>query len=147
MARFNVSTIDRLALPTSTQITVADAETAINLGAVDTAMNAIILGSAVRGVRTIDEVIDAGSQVPPADEDANRGSKWLFRSQDNVTSRIFTNEMGTADLAALPNPQTDFLDLTAGLGLAMKIAWDAVYETIEGNPGTLLSIQQITRSE
>lgn len=147
MARFNVSTIDRLSLPTSTQINVADAETVPNLQAVDTAMDAIILGSAVQGIRTIDETIDAGSQIPPADNDANRGSKWLFRSEDSVTLRIYTNEMGTADYAALPNPQTDFLDLTAGLGLAMKTAWDVVYKTIAGNAGVLLSIQQITRTE
>lgn len=147
MARFNVSTFDRLSLPTSTQINVDAAESVANLQALDAALNAVILGSSVRGVRTVDEVIDGGSAVPPTDNEANRGSKWLFRSQDGTTQEIFTNELGTADLTALPSSTTDFLDLTAGLGLALKNSWDAVYESKQGNGGVLLSVQQVTRSE
>lgn len=147
MARFNASTVDRLALPTSTQINVDAAESVANLQALDAALNAVILGSSIRGVRTVDETIDGGSAVPPTDVDANRGSKWLFRSQDAITQEIFTNELGTADLSALPSSVTDFLDLSAGLGLALKNAWDAVYETKNGNAGVLLSVQQVTRSE
>ncbi len=147
MARFNASTVDRLSLPTSTQINVDAAESVANLQALDAALNSIILGSAVRGVRTVDEVIDGGSAVPPVDVDANRGSKWLFRSQDSVTSEIFTNELGTADLSILPSSTTDFIDLSAGTGLALKNAWDAVYETKNGNTGVLLSVQQVTRTE
>lgn len=147
MARFNVSTVDRLSLPTSTQINVDAAESVANLQALDAAVNSVILGSSVRGVRTVDEVIDGGSSVPPADNSANRGQKWLFRSQDSVTQEIFTNEIGTADYAILPSPTTDFIDLTAGTGLALKNAWDAVYESKNGNGGVLLSVQQVTRSE
>lgn len=147
MASFTMSTVDRLSLPTSTRINVLDAEAVANLQALDAAVDAIILGSAIRGVRTIDFVADGGSALPPANDNANRGNKWLFRSQDTVTAEIFTNELGTADNTQLPSSTSDFLDLTTGVGLALKTAWDAVYITKNGNAGILLSVQQVTRSD
>jgi hypothetical protein len=115
--------------------------------AVADAWDAIILGSAVKGVKSEDTVIDGGSQVPPSEELANRGQKWLARVQDSTTSKVFTHELGTADYTQLPSPTSDYLDLTAGVGLALKTAIDAAYESPEGNTGVLLSVQQVTRTD
>ena len=111
------------------------------------AWDAVILGAAIKGVKSEDTVIDVGSQVPPAAELANRGDKWLARAQDSTTGKILTHELGTADYLQLPSPTSDTLDLTAGVGLALKTAFDAIYESPEGNTGVLLSVQQVTRSD
>ncbi len=143
----SMSTIDRLGLPTSTRMGAIAAVTDPQIQALVDAWDAVILGAAIRGVKSEDDVIDVGSQVPPADELANRGDKWLARAQDSTTGKIFTHELGTADFSQLPSPTSDFLDLTAGVGLALKTAFDAAYESPEGNTGVLLSVQQVTRSD
>lgn len=143
----SMSTIDRLSLPTSTRMGAIAAVTDPQIQALVDAWDAVILGAAIKGVKSEDTVIDVGSQVPPAAELANRGDKWLARAQDSTTGRIFTHELGTADYTQLPSPTSDTLDLTAGVGLALKTAFDAAYESPEGNTGVLLSVQQVTRSD
>lgn len=143
----SLSTIDRLSLATSTRMGAIAAVTDPQVQALVDAWDAVILGAAIKGVKSEDTVIDVGSQVPPADELANRGDKWLARAQDSTTGRIFTHELGTADYSQLPSPTSDTLDLTAGVGLALKTAFDAAYESPEGNTGVLLSVQQVTRSD
>lgn len=143
----SMSTIDRLSLPTSTRMGAQAAVTDPQIQALVDAWDAVILGAAIKGVKSEDTVIDVGSQVPPAAELANRGDKWLARAQDSVTGRIFTHELGTADYTQLPSPTSDTLDLTAGVGLALKTAFDVAYESPEGNAGVLLSVQQVTRSD
>lgn len=142
---FRISTVDRLGKVTSSTLPVASAATGPNLQAIVDAMDAIILGSAIKGVRTVPTVIDAGSAAPPANTSADRLNKWLLRIQDNVNSKIFTYELGTADNSQLPSSTTDFLDLSAGVGLALKTAVETAYESEYGNAGTLLSVQQVNR--
>lgn len=144
MATLNYSTYDRLALQTSTSINADDAVTDPNVQALADALDAVIRGSAIKAVKSIRTTVDAGSAVPPADVEANRKNKWLFRTQVSAEDgKIYTNELGTADNTALPSPATDFLDLTAGLGLALKTAWETVYESPQGNAGVLISVQQV----
>jgi len=145
MATLTISTIDRLSKGTSMALGVADAITNPNAQAVADAVDAVILGAAVRASVTIPNVVDAGSALPPTDKAANRGNKWLFRFQDSTTGKIYTNEIGTADDAQLPSATNDYLDMTAGVGLALKTALDAVYESPVGNAGVLLSVQQVNR--
>jgi hypothetical protein len=145
--KISISTIDRLSLPTSTRMGAIAAVSDPQIQAVVDAWDAVILGAAAKGVKAEDTVIDGGSQVPPAEELANRGQKWLARVQDSTTSKVFTHELGTADYSQLPSPTSDYLDLTAGVGLALKTAIDAAYESPEGNTGVLLSVQQVTRTD
>lgn len=146
MPEFTISTLDRLSKRTSTKLGVAAAATDPQLQAVVDAVDAIILGSAASGVKTVATTIDAGTPTPPADNDANRGNKWLMRVQDSVNGKIFTYEIGTADNAQLPSSSSDYLDLTAGVGLALKTAVEVVYESPYGNAGVLLSVQQVNRA-
>ena len=141
------STIDRLALPTSTRMGLIAAVSDPQIQAVVDALDSVVLGSAIKGVKSEDSVIDVGSQTPPSDEDANRGNKWLMRIQDSTTGKTYTHELGTADNTQLPSPTSDFMDLTAGVGLALKTAIDAAYESPQGNTGVLLSVQQVTRTD
>ncbi len=143
----SMSTIDRLSLPTSTRMGAITASTDPQIQALVDAWDAVIIGASIKGVKSEDSIIDGGSQVPPADNLANRGDKWLARAQDSTTSKIYTHELGTADYSQLPTPTSDNLDLTAGVGLALKSAFDAIYESPEGNTGVLLSVQQVTRTD
>lgn len=147
MADLTLSTIDRQSKPTSTSLPVQDATTNPQAQAIIDAYDALVLGADLRGVITVPNVVDLGSQVPPADDNANRGNKMLVRIQEAVTGKIRRYELGTFDNAQLPSPTDDFVDITAGNGLALKTAIEAVYETENGNAGTVLSIQQITRTD
>ncbi len=142
-----LSTIDRLSLATSTRMGAIAAVSDPQIQAWADAMDAVILGANVRAVKSEDTVVDTGSQVPPADDLANRGDKWLLRAQDSTTGKIYTHEIGTADFSQLPSPTSDYLDLTAGVGLALKTAFDAAYESPQGNTGVMLSCQQVTRTD
>lgn len=147
MARATFRTIDRLSLATSMNIGVADAVADLDVQALADAIDGVILGAAVSATVTVDNEVDPGSAVPPASALANRGDKWLLRAQDSTTGNIYTHEMGVADFSQLSTPTDDYLDLTAGVGLALKTAFDDVYVSPAGNTGVLLSVQQVTRTD
>lgn len=147
MPDFAVSTIDRQSKRTTMTMGVLDAATNPELQAVVDAVDGVILGAAASGTKVTREEIDAGSAVPPTDKAAQRENKWLLRFQDSVNGEIFTHEIGTADSDQLPTSTDDYLDLTVGVGLALKTAVDAVYESPYGNAGSLLSVQQVNRAQ
>lgn len=142
----SMSTLDRKSKKTSTRHNIADAATDPQVQSLVDAWDAIILGAAIKGTKSVPTVIDAGSQVPPADDNANATEKWMARVQDDVTGVIYRHELGTADSTHLPTPTTDLLDLTAGVGAALKTALELIYKSPDGNDGTLLSVQYVTRS-
>lgn len=152
MATATFLTYDR-SLPTkssSMSISVADAILDATVQALADAVDAVILGTNVKASVTVPNVVDAGTPGPSANVLADRGNKWLFRTNVPLDNQgagvIYQNEIGTADNAQLPSSDNDFLDLTAGVGLALKTAWDAAYVSAQGNPGTLLSVQQVNRA-
>lgn len=149
MADFAISTIDRQSKRTTMKLPVADAATPANLQAIVDAIDAIILGSDASGTLTTSTTIDSGLSTIPTNKSANRGNKWLLRIQDPTpaVNRIFTYEIGTADDDQLPAADSDFLDLTAGPGLALKTAIEAEYVSPYGNAGILLSVQQVNRAD
>lgn len=85
---------------------------------------------------------DAGSDALPASGAAQRTTKWLVRYTDGA-SNLRHLEIGTAD-HALTTPPSDYVDLTAGAGLAFKTAFEAL--TIAGGTPTVLSIQAVGRT-
>lgn len=87
------------------------------------------------------------SSSPAASQLAQRENKWLFRYHDAITSQKATVSVGTADLTALPNNE-EFLDLTAGDGLALKTAFEAVVVSpFNSSNATILdSVQFVGRS-
>lgn len=145
-AQVTITTYDRLNKVTSMGISAIDAVATADVQALADAIDAIIRGVPVRATTAVTEVVDPGSAGPATDKEANRGSKWLFRTQDSTTNKIATNEIGTADGSVLPTADSDFLDLTTGVGLALKTAWEVVYRSDDGNTGVLLSVQQVNRA-
>lgn len=150
MAKLNLSSVDREAKKTSMQMNVDDAILEATVDALANALDGILLGSAVSADVTTTVNMQAGSQVPPAEFFANRGNKWLIRIESIAGAdigKIYTHEMGTADLNQLPATSSDFLDLTAGVGLAFKNALEAAWESPIGSAGTLLSVQAVERTD
>jgi len=141
-----LSTIDRQSKATSTRHRVITAASDPQIQALTDAWDAVILGASIKSVKEESTTVDSGSAIPPADELANRGSKWLYRAQ-TTDGTIYTGELGTADYTQLPSAGADTLDLAAGVGLALKTAFDAIYEGKNGLTGVLLSVQQVTRTD
>lgn len=146
MASVTFSTVDRMSLSTSMKIGADDAVLDADVTALKAALDAVLLGSPVRAVVTVPNVVEAGTAVPPNDVNSERERKWLLRIQSSVTSVIYTHEIGTADRSTLPSASSDFLDLSAGVGLALKTAIEDVWESPAGDPGVLLSVQAVGRT-
>ena len=85
------------------------------------------------------------SSAPANSPLAQRENKWLVRYTDNTTHRIFKGEIPTADLTLLVG-NSEFLDLSAGVGLAFKNAFQAVVKSIEGNAVSVISVQFVGRT-
>lgn len=150
MASVTFSTYDRNNKRSSMTIHADNAVTNLNVQSVVDALDAIIVGTATRGVVTVPNVVDAGAAGPSADLNAERGQKWLFRVQSTAGAdigQIFQHELGTADNAVLPNANSDFIDLTVVPGLTLKTAWDTIWESPIGSTGSLLSVQRVNRAE
>ena len=150
MATITFQTYDRSNKRSSMAIGADDAVTDPQVQAVADALNAVIVGTDVKATVTIPNVVDAGVAGPSASIQAQRGNKWLPRFQSSAGAdigKVFTHEIGTCDNTVLPSATDDFLDLTAGVGLALKTAADVAWRSPIGSAGALVSVQQVNRGE
>lgn len=93
------------------------------LATLRTAIEAVVLGTTVSEQVIATATVFAGG--PPIDPFAQRETKWLVSGTDGNGFRS-TLEIPTANLALL-QPGTGLMNLTAGAGLALKGALDAVW--------------------
>lgn len=116
-----------------------------DFGALRTAIEGITIGVVHKESWTGDETIL--SNTPPANGFAQRESKWLVRYRDDVTEEVYRMEIGTADLSLLPAGE-EFLDITAGAGLAFRTAFETIARTPESssNTVTVISVQHVGRN-
>ena len=84
------------------------------------------------------------SKAPASSTLAQRGVKWLIKYEDTVTHKIFRTEEPCADLTKLVSGQ-ELLDLSAGLGLALKTAFEAYVISDAGNAVAVASVQAVQR--
>ena len=143
---FNIGTLDRQSNRSTLSLHIKSAATNGQLEALVDAIDAIVIGSEPSGTKIVSTPVVVGVSQPPANKDANRGNKWLFRAQDSVNGKIFTHEIGCADNTMLASADGDYVDLTGTEGAELKAAWEAVYESPYGNAGVLLSVQQVNRA-
>lgn len=106
------------------------------------AVDGLILGVEKKSVLVERTDKDAGSDALPASGAAQRTTKWLVRYTDGAGD-LRHLEIGTAD-HALTTPPSDYVDLTAGAGLAFVTAFEAL--TINGGNPTVVSIQAVGRT-
>lgn len=107
-------------------ITLTPANVAATLtlaGNLQTALAAIVIGRFLKREATYDRTV-LGNE-PAASNLAQRENKWLMRYHDATTFQKFQVSVGTADLTLLAG-NSEFLDLTADEGLALKTAFEAV---------------------
>lgn len=107
--------------------------TAANFDAVATACAALL--TAVGGLtigNTIKHETSAArietAKTPATDPLAQRENKWLARYHDATNSQIFRVSFPCADLSKHMD-NSEFVDLTAGEGLALKTAFEAVVKS------------------
>lgn len=93
------------------------------VGTLMTAVQGISLGSNQQKSVTYARTILANG--PAASTLAQRENKWLARYHDATNFQKFTVSFPCADLSKLADGE-EFLDLTAGVGLAVKEAFEAV---------------------
>jgi len=113
--------------------------------ALEDAVEDIVLGNL--GKRDITYQRLTESKLPAADQMAQREIKLLCRYEGASTHKSFRVEIPTFDLSLLPL-HSEFLDLTAGVGAALKTAWEAVVKSPDdaAEATVLLSAQFVGRN-
>lgn len=92
-------------------------------GALATALAGVVIGNFIKN-----ETVYARNEVgagPAGSTLAQRENKWLLRYHDATNNVKYQVSVGTADLTKVI-PNSEFVDLTAGAGLAVKTAFEAV---------------------
>lgn len=112
------------------------------LATLRTAVEAVVIGT-LRKEET-SAITDEIAGVAPADGFAQRETKWLVSGVDS-TGISATLEIPTADLDQLPSG-SGTLDLTAGTGLALANALNAVWRSRAGNAVTVSRIIHVGRN-
>lgn len=130
-ARF--TTLDRFGVETGLKIEISPTYTNGQIQALADALDAILLGSAVRAEVEEVTIIDPGSILPATDDEADEALTWSFIVYG--PSGIEQPMIGTADWSLLEPDRFD-LDLTTGLGLAFKNALLAVFRFPDGTAAT-----------
>lgn len=121
---------------------------AATFDAVNTAVNALsaaILGIQAENSLQSKRVIAANNFItrsPAADPGTQREIKWLAMFEDSTLHSLFRHEIPQADPALLAS-NSDFLDLSAGVGQTFKTAAEAVVLSPAGNASTLISVQLV----
>lgn len=116
------TTTSRFPVTTLTPANVAAQITLANN--LQVAIASIVLGNFVKSESTYASNT-LGGLLASADPLAQRENKWLMRYHDATTFQNFQLSVGTADLTKHMT-NSEFVDLTAGDGLALKTAFEAV---------------------
>jgi len=113
-----------LPITTLTPANVA-AQTAL-ITALENAITDILLGQKAKSETVYTRAIISGN--PAGSTLAQRENKWLMRYHGVTLNEKFQASVGTTDLTLLPTG-SEFLDLTAGEGLTLKTAFEAIVKS------------------
>ena len=123
----------RLPIITLTAANVAATETLVDN--LTTAIEAITLGVLAKESLIFDET--HLSDLPAASQLAQRENKLLLRYHSTVTGKKFRASVPCFDLTTLPN-NSEFLNLNAGVGAALKTAFEAVVRSPDDDSETVV---------
>jgi hypothetical protein len=124
---------------------VADAITDADLTTLYNALGGVIIGTRSTFFLVTEAQKDAGSQALPADQFAQRETKWLASYTDDVTGTLHRLELPCADLDIAVGG-TQLANLETGAGATFKAAWDASILSPAGNASTLNSMRHVGRN-
>lgn len=85
------------------------------------------------------------SRAPASTKPAQREVKWVVTCEDDTLHTLSRHEIPLADTQWV-TANTDFMDLSAGVGLALKNAIEAAVLSPAGNSVSVASIQLVGRS-
>jgi len=149
MGKANWSTIDHDGEGSSIGVRIVDltagniAAQLTAIGLLEDALQAVTLvGFTKLDVLAVTTLI--GDPQPSADGNAQRETKWLVSGTDSAGFST-TIEIPGADLTLLPSGSAS-LDLTAGAGLTLKNALEAVWRSKQGNAVTVDSVKHVSRN-
>lgn len=115
----------------------------LSLDALRDAMDGVTIGTRTKDARLYDTAVAAAT--PPASVNAQRENKWLVIASDDVTGKVVSFEIPTADLTLLSG-NTDLMDISAGAGLALKNAIEAIATSDVGNTITVNEVRFVARN-
>ena len=114
-----------------------------SLAALGSSIDNLTLGTLHKSATIQNEAVI--SNTLPTDVNAQRERKWLIRYQDTVTEKIYTAEIGTADLTDNLVPNSDMALLTSTDWAAFKTAFEAVVLSPDGNAVVLYQAFHVGR--
>ena len=124
---------------------VDSAITDLNITAITDAVDGLTLGNRQKTVFTQTTDKDAGTLGKSSNNFAQRETKFLVKSIDQVNGKQVQHELPTADLAELGSDGAT-VPLDAGAGLALKTAFDANVLSIDGNAISVYEIEHVGRN-
>jgi hypothetical protein len=148
MGKLNYKIVDHDGETSTVGVTIVDltagniAATLALIATLEAAIDAVIIGTP-RSEQVIAVTTDIAG-VLPADGFAQRETKWLVSGVDSAGITA-TLEIPTADLAAL-GAGTGELDISAGVGLALANALNAVWLSRAGNAVTVSKVTHVGRN-
>lgn len=145
MTKLLTSFVDYTAEESTGALYVDSAISDANITAIVTAIDGITVDGRQQAVLSQDLPKDAGITGKATSPLAQREVKWYLRYTDDVTGDKGGAEYPCADLSLLSGG-TDFLDLSAGAGAALKTAVDTYGRSRLGNAITLQSVQFVGRN-
>lgn len=108
-------------------------------GALEAAIRAVLLGSD-RGNAfvAVDNPLNVAN---PANQFAQKNTRWVFEYTDDVTGAVYIESIGTADLAqGVVSAGRVILPVSAGVGATIATAWAPYVVSPLGNSSTLNAI-------
>lgn len=122
-----------MAVPVVDGISVANAQTLI------ASINALSIGNFGEQLIKTEELVAAGTATHPASLLAQKEIRYRVSYQDNTTLKLYSFTVPCADLLLLP-AGSEYLDLSAGAGLALKTDFELYGRSELGNNVTLTQI-------
>jgi hypothetical protein len=82
------------------------------------------------------------SKAPATDKAAQRETKWMVTLEDDTLHTLSRHEIPIADTQWV-TANSDFMDLSAGVGQALKTAIEAIVNSPAGNSVSVASVQLV----
>jgi len=143
---FQNAIIDQAGKSSTVTIPVDPAIVAANVTALRNAIDGVTLGTLNDAYLVERTRMDVGSVVWPADQFAQRTTKWLVTMQDSVNGEIFQFTLPTADLDLL-SAGTHLLDTGVGTaGETLVTQLEANVFSPDGNAATVVQIAEVARA-
>lgn len=144
MARVRIPFIDNGGEKSNFEMYAADAIGDVAITAIFTAVQGVTVGGEQKSVLVTEEDKDAGTLGAAASQLAQREVKLSLRGTDQVNGKTVRVEVPCYDLTTL-STGSENLDLSAGVGAALKTAMDAEWLSVDGNAVVLEEAVFITR--